>query len=159
IGSPYMLDHTVTAGIVSATGRNNLPLPGRDENSYQDFIQTDAAINPGNSGGPLIDLAGKVIGINTAILTGASFRGGEGGAQSGGFEGIGLAIPSSMARRVAEDLIKNGKVIRGFLGVMIRTATPDLAKQFNSPDARGVLITGVQAGSPADKAGLQPGDI
>jgi serine protease Do len=159
IGSPYMLDHTVTAGIVSATGRNNLQLPGLEQGAYQDFIQTDAAINPGNSGGPLVDLSGKVVGINTAILTGNSFRGGEGVSQSGGFEGIGLAIPAAMAKRVADDLIKNGKVVRGFLGVMIDTATPDVARRVKSPDARGAVVIGVQAGSPAERAGLKAGDI
>jgi serine protease Do len=159
IGSPYMLDHTVTAGIVSATGRNNLSLPGLDQGAYQDFVQTDAAINPGNSGGPLIDLAGKVIGINTAILTGNSFRGGEGMSQSGGFEGIGLAIPSSMARKVTDDLIKKGKVTRGYLGVMIDTLNPELARRLNTTETRGAVVMGVQPGGPAEKAGLQAGDI
>jgi serine protease Do len=162
IGSPYMLDHTVTAGIVSATGRNNLALPGMDENSYQDFLQTDAAINPGNSGGPLIDLNGKIIGINTAILTASSFaRGDDGSArQSGGFEGIGLAIPSSMARRVVEGLIKNGKVVRGYLGILIQPLTPALAKEFKLPEnTRGAIISRVQPGSPAEKAGLKIGDV
>jgi serine protease Do len=155
-----MLDHTVTAGIISATGRNNLPLPGMDENAYQDFLQTDAAINPGNSGGPLIDLSGKIVGINTAILTASSFgRGQDGVSQSGGFEGIGLAIPASMAKRVVADLIKNGKVIRGFFGVQIHPVPADVAKDSNLPDGRGALVTTVQPGSPADKAGLQAGDI
>jgi serine protease Do len=158
IGSPFMLDHTVTAGIVSATGRNNLP--GMDDNAYQDFIQTDAAINPGNSGGPLIDLNGKVIGINTAILTAGSFlRGDDGMRLSGGFEGIGLAIPSAMAKRVAEGLIKNGKVARGYLGVAIQPLNEALAKSFNVPDGRGTLINGVQPGTPAAKAGLRQGDV
>jgi len=161
IGSPYMLDHTVTAGIISATGRNNLSLPGMDEGAYQDFLQTDAAINPGNSGGPLIDLAGKIIGINTAILTGNSFRGGgeEGGGASGGFEGIGLAIPSALARRVVEGLIKNGKVVRGYLGVIIQPVDPALAREFKLPDARGALVSQVQPGGPADRAGFQAGDV
>ncbi len=161
IGSPYMLDHTVTAGIVSATRRNNLPLPGlMDETAYQDFIQTDAAINPGNSGGPLIDLNGRVVGINTAILTSASFlRGDDAHAPSGGFEGIGLAIPSSLARGVVENLIKNGKVVRGFLGVAIQPLTPALAKEYNLPDTRGAIVSGVQPGSPAEKAGLKIGDV
>ncbi len=158
IGSPFMLDHTVTAGIISATGRNNLP--GMDDNAYQDFLQTDAAINPGNSGGPLIDLNGKVIGINTAILTAASFlRGDDGMRLSGGFEGIGLAIPSAMAKRVAEGLIKNGKVARGYLGVAIQPLNEALAKDFNIPDGRGTLINGVQPGTPAAKAGLKQGDV
>jgi serine protease Do len=160
IGSPYMLDHTVTAGIVSATRRNNLALPGMDETAYQDFIQTDAAINPGNSGGPLIDLNGKVVGINTAILTSSSFLRGDGGlAQSGGFEGIGLAIPSSMARRVVEGLIKNGKVVRGYLGVFPRPLTPAQAQRQKLPDTRGTLVAEVPHGSPADRAGIKPGDV
>ena len=157
IGSPFMLDHTVTAGIVSATGRNNLALPGMEEGAYQDFVQTDAAINPGNSGGPLVDLNGKVVGINTAILTGATFRGGEG--VSGGFEGIGLAIPAAMARRVVDALIKDGKVERGFLGVRLQPLNEQLAKQLKTPDTRGALIAGVQPGSAADHAGLKTGDV
>ncbi len=161
IGSPYMLDHTVTAGIVSATRRNNLPLPGlMDETSYQDFIQTDAAINPGNSGGPLIDLNGRIVGINTAILTSSSFlRGDDAHAPSGGFEGIGLAIPSSLARGVVDHLIKNGKVVRGYLGVAIQPVTQALAKEFKLPDNHGAIISAVQPGSPADKAGLKVGDV
>jgi len=160
IGSPYMLEHTVTAGILSATGRNNLNLPGMDAGSYQDFLQTDAAINPGNSGGPLIDLNGKIIGINTAILTGGSFSGGnEGMRQSGGFEGIGLAIPSSMARRVVEGLIKNGKVQRGYLGIGIQDLKPAMAKEFNIPDGQGTLVNTVEKGSPADRAGVKVRDV
>jgi serine protease Do len=160
IGSPYMLDHTVTAGIVSATGRNNLVLPGMEVGAYQDFIQTDAAINPGNSGGPLVDLNGKVVGINTAILTANSFlRGDDAMAQSGGFEGIGLAIPASMAKRVVDDLIKHGKVLRGFLGVGPRTLTAEQARKLQVPDAAGALVDMVKPGSPADKAGLKAGDV
>lgn len=159
VGSPYMLDHTVTAGIISATGRNNLPLPGVGEGAYQDFLQTDAAINPGNSGGPLIDLNGRVIGINTAILTGSALRGEAAVSSSGGFEGIGLAIPSSMARRVVDDLIKTGKVLRGFLGVGIMRLSPEFAEKTKIADGRGALITAVQPGSPAAQAGLVPGDV
>ncbi|MFO0907191.1 MAG: trypsin-like peptidase domain-containing protein [Isosphaeraceae bacterium] len=161
IGSPFMLDHTVTAGIVSATGRNNLALPGMDETAYQDFIQTDAAINPGNSGGPLIDLNGKIVGINTAILTSGSLRGGDDGpiGSTGGFEGIGLAIPASMARRVVESLIKSGKVERGFLGIVIQPLTPALAKEFKVPEVKGALVSEVKPGGPADKAGLKVGDV
>jgi serine protease Do len=159
IGSPYMLDHTVTIGIVSATGRNNLRLPGMDESAYQDFIQTDAAINPGNSGGPLVDINGRVVGINTAILTASSFLRGDDVIQSGGFEGIGLAIPSDMARKVVDSLIKNGKVVRGFLGVGIQPLTPEMARGLKLPNTHGALIAGVQPGSPADKAGLQTGDV
>jgi serine protease Do len=162
IGSPYMLDHTVTAGIISATGRNNLTLPGMDEGSYQDFLQTDAAINPGNSGGPLIDLSGKIVGINTAILTANSFlRGGEGIHPTGGFEGIGLAIPSSMARKVVDGLIRDGKVVRGFLGVGLypRPIPREIVQELKLKDSRGALITHVQPGSPADRAGLKPRDV
>ena len=117
IGSPLGFDHSVTAGIVSATERN----VGISE--YESFIQTDAAINPGNSGGPLIDLAGQVVGINTAIIT-----------QSGGYEGIGLAIPSAMARRVVESLIKEGKVVRGYLGVRIQPIDMALARKLQPPE-------------------------
>jgi serine protease Do len=155
-----MLDHTVTAGIVSATGRNNLSLPGMDENAYQDFIQTDAAINPGNSGGPLVSLHGKVIGINTAILTANSALRGEEGSSSGGFEGIGLAIPSSMAKKITENLIKNGKVVRGYLGVLPDNLTPALAQEFKVPEnTSGALIKNVQPGSPASQAGMKLGDV
>ena len=145
IGSPLALDHSVTAGIVSATERN---VGGFAE--YESFIQTDAAINPGNSGGPLVDLAGRVVGINTAIIT-----------QSGGYEGIGLAIPSSLARRVVESLIKNGKVARGYLGVMLDTRQLDTttARKLNLPNNKGALIREVQPGSPAAQAGLKPNDV
>jgi serine protease Do len=145
IGSPLGLDHSVTAGIISATERNDLQI-----NEYESFIQTDAAINPGNSGGPLIDLSGKVVGINTAILS-----------QSGGYEGIGLAIPSSLARRVAEHLIKEGRVSRGYLGVRLysQTITAGLARQLSLPSNQGALIVGVQPESPADRAGLKSGDV
>ncbi len=145
IGSPLALDHSVTAGIVSATERN---VGGFAE--YESFIQTDAAINPGNSGGPLINLAGKVVGINSAIIS-----------QSGGYEGIGLAIPASLARRVVESLIKTGKVARGYLGVMLFTRQIDtkLARKFNLPSNKGSLILEVQPGSPAAHAGLRKNDV
>ena len=160
IGSPFLLDHTVTAGIVSATGRNNLALPGLDETAYQDFIQTDAAINPGNSGGPLIDLNGKIIGINTAILTSGAFtRGNEGTSLSGGFEGIGLAIPSSLAKKIVEDLITKGKVVRGFLGVIINPVSPGMVVSYKLPNDRGAVVTSVKPGGPADLAGLRVGDV
>lgn len=145
IGSPFALDHTVTAGIVSATQRNDLRI-----NEYESFIQTDAAINPGNSGGPLIDLNGKVIGINTAIYT---------SNQSQGNEGIGLAIPSSMARRIVESLIKDGRVIRGFVGVNMELLTPDQARTLSIPDGKGALVKNVVPGGPAEKAGLHAGDV
>jgi serine protease Do len=143
IGSPLGFDHSVTAGIVSATERSNLRIT-----DYESFIQTDAAINPGNSGGPLIDLSGKVVGINTAIIT-----------QSGGYEGIGLAIPSALARRVVEGLIKEGKVVRGYLGVKIFGVPAEAARRMGLPNGRGALVTEVQPGSPADRAGLKSGDV
>jgi serine protease Do len=143
IGSPLGFDHSVTAGIVSATERNDVRIT-----EYESYIQTDAAINPGNSGGPLIDLSGKVVGINTAIIT-----------QSGGYEGIGLAIPSALARRVVDSLIKEGKVVRGYLGVRIHGLTAELARRLGLPNNRGALIADVQPGSPADRAGLKAGDV
>jgi serine protease Do len=143
IGSPLGFDHSVTAGIVSATERNDVRIT-----EFESFIQTDAAINPGNSGGPLIDLSGKVVGINTAIIT-----------QSGGYEGIGLAIPSALARRVVESLIKEGKVVRGYLGVRIFALNTTLARKFGLPNNRGALVAEVQPGSPAEHAGLKLGDV
>ena len=145
IGSPLGFDHSVTAGIVSATERNGLQLA-----EYESFIQTDAAINPGNSGGPLVNLAGKVVGINTAIIT-----------QSGGYEGIGLAIPSSQARRVVESLIKDGKVVRGYLGVRLdpRPLNAEVAKNLKLPSNRGALVVAVQPGSPAEQVGLMADDV
>ena len=122
--------------------------------SLQNFIQTDAAINPGNSGGALVNVHGQVVGINTAILSGNSGPGGE-----GGFVGIGFAIPSNMAKHVMEDLIKTGKVSRGYLGVQITDLDDDLAKQFKVPDTAGALAEDVTAGGPADKAGLKNGDV
>lgn len=145
IGSPLSenLAHTITAGIVSAKGRSNLGLA-----DYEDFIQTDAAINRGNSGGALVDLNGRLVGINTAILS-----------QSGGFQGIGFAVPINMARQVMEALIKDGKVIRGWLGVYIQNVDANIARAMNLPDANGALVSTVSEGSPAEKAGLQPGDV
>src|SRR5208337_5449314 len=143
IGSPLGFDHSVTAGIVSATERNDLRIA-----DYESFIQTDAAINPGNSGGPLINLAGKVVGINTAIIS-----------RTGGYEGIGLAIPSSLARKVVDGLIKNGKVIRGYLGVVIDPLDAETARKLRLPVNRGVLISRVQPGSPAAASGLKRGDV
>lgn len=148
IGSPFNLDQTVTAGIISATGRSNLRIVGED--AYEDFIQTDAPINPGNSGGPLVDLTGKIIGINTAIF---------GSKESEGSLGIGLAISSNMARRVSEQIIKEGRPIRGYLGVMIQEVSPAVAEQLKLADPKGALIFSVQPGSPADQAGLRPGDV
>jgi serine protease Do len=144
IGAPQGLDQTVTQGIISAKHRRGI----LDPSSYQDYLQTDAAINPGNSGGPLLNLQGKVIGVNAAIVS-----------ESGGFEGIGFAIPSNMAVHIADALIKNGKVERGWLGVSIRDLTPDLQKSMKLNVSKGALIAEVVKGSPADEAGLQKNDV
>ena len=144
IGHPRGLDESVTQGIISAKHRTGITNPG----SYQDFLQTDAAINPGNSGGPLLTLDDQVIGINSLIAS-----------QSGGFEGIGFAIPSNMADHVAKALIANGKVERGWVGVSAQDLTPDLAQSFGLTVPKGALIAEVQKGGPADKAGLKKGDV
>jgi serine protease Do len=151
IGNPFSQDHTVTMGIVSAKGRK---LSG--QTSIQDFIQTDAAINPGNSGGALINAEGRLIGINTMILTGggSSAFGGEGGNI-----GIGFAVPSNMAKQVMDQIEKNGKVTRGYLGALIATLTPDLAPQFGAEGLKGALISQVTPGGPAEKGGLKMGDV
>lgn len=143
IGSPFGLDHTVTAGIISATGRANVGIT-----DYEDFIQTDAAINPGNSGGPLVNLRGEVVGINTAIAT-----------RGAGYMGVGFAIPSEMASHVMHGIIDKGFVTRGWLGAMIQDLSEDLAKSFHFDSTDGVLIGDVVPDSPADKAGLKAGDI
>ena len=143
IGNPFGIGQTVTTGIVSATGRS-----GATGLDYEDFIQTDAAINPGNSGGALVDAEGRLIGINTAILS-----------RSGGNQGIGFAIPVNLARDVMEGLIKDGHVTRGYLGVMIQDLTPALAKEFKLKEPHGALVGDVTPGSPAEKAGLKSGDI
>src|SRR5438067_708607 len=139
VGSPFGLQATVTAGIVSAKARNI------GQGPFDDFIQTDAAINPGNSGGPLVNMAGEVIGINTAIVAGGS--------------GIGFAIPSNMAKKIYTEINSKGRVTRGWLGVSIQPLTAELAKSFNAKDTKGVLISDVIGESPAAKAGLKPGDI
>ncbi|MBI2981609.1 MAG: trypsin-like peptidase domain-containing protein [Deltaproteobacteria bacterium] len=139
VGNPFGLDHTVTAGIVSAKGRIIGAGP------YDDFIQTDASINPGNSGGPLFNLEGKVVGVNTAIVAAG--------------QGIGFAIPINMARDLVPQLIRSGKVTRAWLGVGIQEITPELAESFGLKDAKGGLVSNVFPNSPADKAGFQPGDI
>jgi serine protease Do len=151
-GNPFGQYFTVTRGSISALGRsgNGIEGPGSIEN----FIQTDAAINPGNSGGALVNVHGQVVGINTAILSGNSGPGGEGGSV-----GIGFAIPSNMAQHVMEDLVKTGKVSRGYLGVSIRDLDDNLAKQFKVPDTAGALAEDITAGGPADKAGLKNGDV
>ncbi len=142
IGNPFGVGQTVTMGIVSAMGRTELGI-----NTFEDFIQTDAAINPGNSGGALIDTQGRLIGINTAIYS-----------RSGGSMGIGFAIPASAAKGVMEQIIKNGRVIRGWIGVQVQEITPDLIKAFNLPE-KGALIAGISHNSPAARAGLLPGDV
>jgi serine protease Do len=143
VGNPYGLNQTVTMGIVSAVGRANVGIA-----DYEDFIQTDAAINPGNSGGALVNVRGQLVGINTAIFS-----------TSGGYQGIGFAIPSNMVKAIMESLIRSGKVIRGWLGISIQRITPDLAKQFNLRDESGVLVSDVTENSPAEKAGLKRGDV
>ena len=148
-GNPFGLTSTVTRGIVSALGRTE----GRIE-EIQNFIQTDAAINPGNSGGPLVNVRGQVVGINTAILSGGGGPGGEASSI-----GIGFAIPSNMAKHVMEDLIKTGKVSRGYLGVEVSNLTADLAQEFKVPDTAGALVQDVTPGGPAERAGLKNGDV
>ncbi|MEK7272062.1 MAG: DegQ family serine endoprotease [Nitrospirota bacterium] len=143
IGSPFGLNQTVTMGIVSAVGRANVGIA-----DYEDFIQTDAAINPGNSGGALVNARGELVGINTAIFS-----------TTGGYQGIGFAIPSNMAKAVMDSLIKTGKVIRGWLGVSIQPLTPELAKQFNLEKEYGALVGDVIENSPAEKAGILRGDV
>jgi len=142
IGAPEGLPQTVTAGIISAMGRTT----GRG--GYEDFIQTDAAINQGNSGGPLVNMRGEVIGINTAIVS-----------RTGVNEGIGLSIPSNMVKRIMEQLIATGEVVRGYLGVQIQDVDQDLVKSFDLPDTNGALISQVAAKTPAEAAGLKPGDF
>ena len=145
IGSPLnpQLEHTVTSGIISAKGRSSVGL-----SQYEDYIQTDAAINPGNSGGALVNLKGELIGINSAIAT-----------QTGGFMGIGFAIPTNLAKKVTSDIIEKGKVIRGWLGVYIQDITPEIAKAMKLKVAKGVIVSKVQKDSPAEKAGLKEEDV
>ena len=143
IGNPFGVGQTVTSGIVSALGRNQLGI-----NTFENFIQTDAAINPGNSGGALVDVQGNLLGINTAIYS-----------RSGGSMGIGFAIPVNTARQVLEGIVKQGQVVRGWIGVEPTEITPDLAKTFNVQRSSGVIITGVLQTGPAFKAGIKPGDV
>lgn len=143
VGNPYGLNQTVTNGIVSALGRANVGIA-----DYEDFIQTDAAINPGNSGGALVNVRGELIGINTAIFS-----------TSGGYQGIGFAIPSNMVKSIMESLIKKGKVVRGWLGISIQKITPELARQFNLKEEKGALVSDIVENSPAEKAGIKRGDV
>lgn len=143
VGNPFGLTQTVTSGIVSAKGRSNVGII-----DYEDFIQTDAAINPGNSGGPLVNIEGEVVGINTAIAT-----------RSGGYQGIGFAIPSNSAKAIMQALLTEGKVRRGLLGVNIQDLNPSLAKSFGTEDLNGALVSQVVEDSPAEKAGVRSGDI
>jgi serine protease DegQ len=143
IGNPFGVGQTVTGGIVSALGRTGLGI-----NTFENFIQTDAAINPGNSGGALIDAGGNLVGINTAIFS-----------RSGGSMGIGFAIPVSTAKMVLEQIVKTGNVTRGWIGVEVQELTPQAAESFKLGETRGALIAGVLRGGPADKAGVKPGDV
>jgi serine protease Do len=142
VGNPFGIGQTVTSGMVSGLGRATMDLP------YEDFIQTDAAINPGNSGGALVDAEGRLIGVNTAILS-----------RSGGSQGIGFAIPSNLAHNVMEQLTASGKVVRGYIGVRFQDISPALAEQFKLPTNHGALVTEVISGEPAAKAGMMEGDV
>ncbi|MEW6053496.1 MAG: DegQ family serine endoprotease [Nitrospirota bacterium] len=143
IGSPYGLSNTVTMGIISAVGRANVGIA-----DYEDFIQTDAAINPGNSGGPLVNIKGELIGINTAIFS-----------RTGGYQGIGFAVPCNMVRLVMDQLIQKGKVVRGWIGVTIQELTPELAQEFGLKKSKGALVSDVVKDSPASRAGIMQGDV
>jgi len=143
IGNPFGLDQTVTVGVISATGRSDVGVA-----TYENFIQTDASINPGNSGGPLINLRGEVIGINTAIFS-----------QSGGSIGIGFAIPINMVKRVVDQLVDKGKVVRGWVGVSLQPLSPELAESLGVPDKQGAVVGSTMAGSPAAAAGLLQNDV
>lgn len=143
IGNPFGVGQTVTMGIISALGRTHMGI-----NTFENFIQTDAAINPGNSGGALVDTSGNLIGINTAIVS-----------RTGGSLGIGFAITASVAKQVMEQIIQTGSVTRGWIGVEVQDLTPELAESFKRPNTNGALIAGVLKGGPADQAGVKPGDI
>ena len=143
IGNPFGVGQTVTMGIVSATGRNKLGI-----NTFENFIQTDAAINPGNSGGALVDAEGNLVGINTAMFS-----------RSGGYQGIGFAIPTSLAEDVMKEILQHGRPVRGWLGVEAQAITPQIARALELDDTQGVVVVGVVRGGPAHRAGLQPGDV
>lgn len=143
IGNPFGVGQTVTMGIISATGRNHLGL-----NAYEDFIQTDAAINPGNSGGALINPEGAMVGINTAIFS-----------RSGGSQGIGFAIPANLAHSILDEIVTQGRVIRGWLGIEAQALSRELAASFGLQTPQGVIVAGVVSDGPAAKAGLEPGDV
>jgi serine protease DegS len=143
IGNPFGVGQTVTMGIVSATGRQHLGI-----NTFEDFIQTDAAINPGNSGGALVNPAGELVGINTAIYS-----------QSGGSQGIGFAVPAALAQRILDQLVNNGRVVRGWLGLELQDIDRDLATSFGLKSLQGVIVAGVYRNTPAHQLGLRPGDI
>ncbi len=143
IGNPFGVGQTVTSGIVSALGRTHLGI-----NTFENFIQTDAPINPGNSGGALVDSNGDLVGINSAIYS-----------QSGGSMGIGFAIPVSLARNVLDQIVKNGAVTRGWIGVEVQEITPEIADSFGLDSVEGALIAGIMRGSPAEKAGVRTGDV
>ena len=142
IGNPYGLDETVTRGVVSAKGRRTA------NDSGVEVLQHDAAVNPGNSGGPLVNIRGQIVGINSSIYT-----------RTGGFQGISFAIPANTVRRVMDAIISRGRAVRGWLGVGLQAVTPRLAQSFGVPDTRGAIITEIMRGSPAELAGLQPGDV
>jgi serine protease DegQ len=143
IGNPFGVGQTVTQGIISALGRSHLGI-----NTFENFIQTDASINPGNSGGALVDTNGHLVGVNSAIYS-----------RSGGSMGIGFAIPVSLTKQVMEQIIRQGGVVRGWVGIEAQDITPQLAESFRLSHTRGSLIAGVLRNSPAEKAGLKPGDI
>ncbi|MFO0775011.1 MAG: DegQ family serine endoprotease [Nitrospiraceae bacterium] len=143
VGNPFGLNSTVTLGIVSALGRGHMGIT-----QYEEFIQTDAAINPGNSGGALVNTAGQLVGINTAIFS-----------RSGGSEGVGFAVPTSLAKPIYESLVKSGKVVRGYLGIGIQDLNKDLAQSFGMKETKGALVSEVRDDSPADQAGVKAGDV
>jgi serine protease Do len=144
VGNPFQLNQTVTMGIISATGRSNVGIV-----DYEDFIQTDAAINPGNSGGALVNTRSELIGINTAIYS-----------ETGGYQGVGFAVPSNLARKVVDQLVATGRVRRGFVGITrITDVTPESARSLGLKEASGVVVIEFLRRSPADRAGLEPGDV